>query len=66
LALRPSEIDAMTPGEIRAMHDGYLWRLTNPAPEAVWLVTMLLRMFGGSDIPWTPETLLGMKPKTDG
>jgi hypothetical protein len=56
----------MTPGELRRMHDGYRWRLTNPAPEAVWLVTVLLRMFGGTDIPWTPETVLGMKPKADG
>lgn len=44
------------------MLDGYRWRLTNPAPEAVWLATMLLKMLG-SDIPWTPETLLGLKPK---
>lgn len=56
----------MTAGEIRVMYDGYLWRLTNPAPEAVWLMTTLLRVFGSSDIPWTPETLLGMKPKANG
>jgi hypothetical protein len=66
LALTPPQIDEMTPGELLQMHDGYLWRLTHPAPEAVWLVTMLLRMFGGSEIPWTPETLLGMTPKANG
>ena len=55
----------MTPGELLQMHDGYLWRLTHPAPEAVWLVAALLNMLG-SEVPWTPETLLGMTPKTDG
>jgi len=56
----------MTPGELLKMHAGYMWRLTNPAPEAVWLVTMLLKMFGGSEMPWTPETVLGLKPKANG
>lgn len=51
----------MTPRELLQMHDGYMWRLTHPAPEAVWLVASLRNMLG-SDIPWTPETLLGIKP----
>jgi len=56
----------MTPGEIVKSLDGYMWRLTHPAPEAVWLVSVLLKMFGNGDMPWTPETVLGLKPKANG
>ena len=63
LALKPHEIDEMTPGELLKMHAGYTWRLTHPAPEAVWLVAQIANMFGNSELPpWTAETLLGMKP----
>jgi hypothetical protein len=55
----------MTPGELLKMLAGHDWRLTHPAPEAVWLVASLLNMFG-SEIPWTPETVLGMRPKANG
>lgn len=62
LALMPHELDELTPGELMKMHAGYQWRLTHPAPEAVWLVASLLNMLG-SEVPWTPETLLGLKPR---
>lgn len=65
LALKPHEIDEATPGELLKLHAGYRWRLTHPAPEAVWLGALILNMFGG-DIPWTPETLLGMTPQGHG
>lgn len=55
----------MTPAEIRRMHDGYMWRMTNPAPEAVWLVAQLRNMLG-SELPWTARTVLGMKPEGNG
>jgi hypothetical protein len=63
LALKPWEIDQSTPGELLKMLDGYEWRLTHPAPEVVWLASWLVNSFGNSPLPWTPETVLGMKPK---
>lgn len=65
--MTPEQIDRATPAEIVKMHDGYLWRLTHPAPEAVWLASVLANMSGvGGGLPWTPETLLGMKPTAHG
>lgn len=62
----PEQVDAMTPGELQKVRAGYLWRLTHPAPEVVWLVSWLANAFGGNSLPWTPETILGMKPKVNG
>lgn len=66
LALKPHEIDEMTPAELLKMQTGYMWRLTRPAPEVVWLAALMLNTFGGGQLPWTPETLLGMKPQAHG
>jgi len=61
LALKPWEFEALTPGEVLQLHAGYQWRLTHPAPEAVWLATVIVNLFG-PDLPWTPETMLGRRP----
>ncbi|MGE3840043.1 MAG: hypothetical protein AB7I50_00505 [Vicinamibacterales bacterium] len=63
--MKPWEFEALTPWEFLQMQDGYRWRLTHPAPEAVWLATVVLNMFGGGEgaLPWTPETLMGLTPE---
>ena len=66
LALMPHQIDALTPRELHQMQAGYMWRLTHPAPEVVWLATVMMNRFGGGELPWTPETMIGMKPKVHG
>ncbi len=62
----PEQVDAFTPADLSRLRAGYMWRLTHPAPEVVWLASWIASNFGSGELPWTPETLLGMKPKADG
>lgn len=60
LALTPTTFGRLTPAEFYALQTGYVARMT--APGALpWVACLLLRALGAT-LPWTPQTLLGLRP----